>query len=229
MVAVCGPNGAGKSTLLAALAGEHPSCMASVQYGGVPISELTPRELSQQRVVLEQTPTLSAEFTLTELIDLGAPMGIAPNDLDELTRPILSVVGLADMRHRLVSELSGGQRHRAHLARVLTQLRGNRKLGHDCYLFLDEPTASLDIGQQTKILKSMRSLTKHGIGILVVLHDLNLAAAFADKVVLMNEGRVVYSDTAEATLTPERLSDTYGTPIMVEKLPGNQIVIQPRY
>ncbi|MEL7256029.1 MAG: ATP-binding cassette domain-containing protein [Pseudomonadota bacterium] len=228
LVAVCGPNGAGKSTLLGALAGEHASCADAVRYDGRTVKSLTAQELSQRRVVLEQTPTLSAEFTLMELVELGVPIGIAPDHMAALTAPVLSTLGLGALADRYVSELSGGQRHKAHLARVLTQLHGNRQLGHDCHLFLDEPTASLDIGQQAKVLMATQDLARDGVGIFVVLHDLNLAAAYADRVILMREGQVMYSDAPAAVLTEARLSEAYDTPIMVEVASSGQTIIQPR-
>lgn len=229
LLAVCGPNGAGKSTLLSALAGEHALCAASVRYEGTAANKLSTMQLSKRRVVLEQSPTLSAEFTLTELVELGAPIGVAPEEMDALTTPILTMLGLWDMKDRYVSELSGGQRHKAHLARILTQLHGNRQMGHRCHVFLDEPTASLDISQQAVVLKAMQRLTREGVGVLVVLHDLNLAAGFADRVILMREGRVLYSDVPSAVLTEERLTDTYETPILVETASSGQMVIQPRF
>lgn len=229
LVAVCGPNGAGKSTLLSALAGEHASCAASVRYDGMPAKDLSAKDLSHRRVVLEQTPTLSAEFTLTELVELGVPIGVAPEKMEALTTPILTMLGLREMKDRYVSELSGGQRHKAHLARVLTQLNGNRQMGHRCHVFLDEPTASLDIGQQAVALKAMQSLTQDGVGVLVVLHDLNLAAGFADRVILMREGQVLYSDVPSAVLTEECLTDIYETPILVETASSGQMVIQPLF
>lgn len=229
LMAVCGPNGAGKSTLLSALAGEHPSCAASVSYEGTAANHFSAKELSQRRVVLEQSPTLSAEFTLQELVELGVPIDIAPEGMDALITPILRTLGLWEMKDRYVSELSGGQRHKAHLARILTQLNGNRQMGHHCHVFLDEPTASLDISQQALVLKAMQRLTEDGVGVLVVLHDLNLAAGFADRVILMRDGRVLYSDVPSAVLTEERLTDIYETPILVEAASSGQMVIQPRF
>lgn len=227
LVALCGPNGAGKSTLLSCLAGEHPSCDANISYAGITLDQLSAKKQAQQRVFLEQSPSLAAQFTLTELIELGAPIDLPPDVLARLVDEMINAFNFQHMRSKMVSALSGGQRHRAHLTRVLIQLRANRLLGHESYLFLDEPTASLDMGYQIKILKLMRELANEGVGVLVVLHDLNLAAAFADRMVLLRQGRIAYIDTPEQVLTADNLSDVYKTPIFVERAQNQQIIIQP--
>lgn len=227
VVALCGPNGAGKSSLLACLAGEHPGCASQVRYGTEPISGLPAHSLSRRRVVLEQSPTLAAEFTVSELIELGAPLDAAPDMVRRLGEEILDWLGIADLAPRLVSTLSGGQQHRAHLARVLVQLRANEALGHACALFLDEPTAALDIRHQMTVLTRVTELARQGAGALVVLHDLNLAAGFADRVILMKEGRVAHAGPPDQVLTAPTLTEVYGTPISVITVPGGHRVIHP--
>lgn len=227
VLALCGPNGAGKSSLLACLAGEHAAVKNSVHYFDAPLSTLSPKALANKRVVLEQSPSLSAEFTLLELVELGAPLELTPQTLALLETRVFADFGLQGMETKFVSNLSGGQQHRAHLARVTLQLTVNRSQGHDCFLFLDEPTASLDIGYQIRVLRLARALAQDGVGVLVVLHDLNLAAAYADRVVLMRDGRIVTTDTPAAALTSESLSDLYETPIFVEKARNGQFIIQP--
>ena len=227
VVALCGPNGAGKSTLLSCLAGEHPACADSIRYFGRPLTEMPTAMQARYRVVLEQSPTLSTEFTLSELIELGVPIDLLEERLKTLKAQALADFGFEDMEAHFVSALSGGQRHRAHLARVLTQLRANRELGHDCYLFLDEPTASLDIGYQIALLRLVRTLAHEGVGVLVVLHDLNLAAAFADQVILLKGGRVVQAGSPDDVLRALTLSEIYEVPILVTQNDLGQVVIQP--
>lgn len=225
--ALCGPNGAGKSTLLSCLAGEHPDAAGAVRYFDEPLGQMPAKRLAQHRVVLEQKPMLSAAFTLSELIELGAPLELPPADLDRVKGEILRDFGFVGMEDRFVSDMSGGQQHRAHFARVLVQLRANLRLGHTCYLFLDEPTASLDIGHQITLLKQVRDLAREGVGVLVVLHDLNLAAAFADHVILLQEGLAVSAGAPADVLTPETLSRVYDAEIIVETASTGQQVIQP--
>ncbi|MEO1025571.1 MAG: ATP-binding cassette domain-containing protein [Pseudomonadota bacterium] len=227
IVALCGPNGAGKSTLLACLAGEHAECAHAIRFFDVPLCGLEARTQARLRVVLEQSPSLTAEFTLSELIELGVPIEVANDTLATLKAEAITAFGFNGREHDFVSALSGGQRHRAHMARVLTQLRANRYLGHDCYLFLDEPTASLDIKHQIVILDMVRNLARDGVGVLVVLHDLNLAAAFADRIILMQDGTVVHAGTPDDVLTADHLSAVYDTDIFVDRTSNGQTIIQP--
>lgn len=225
--ALCGPNGAGKSTLLSCLAGEHSDCAADVRYFGKPIATMSPDKLAHHRVVLEQTPSLAADFTVSELIELGAPLALRPVDLVRIKSRIVEGLEFADVMHRYVSELSGGQQHRGHFARVLLQLQANLHLGHRCFLFLDEPTASLDIGHQIAVLRRVRALAETGVGVLVVLHDLNLAAAFTDHVILLQDGQTVASGPPRQVFTSHTLSSVYMTDIVVETASTGQMVIQP--
>lgn len=227
IVALCGPNGAGKSTLLACLAGEHAECAHLIKFFNVPLSGMAPHVQARHRVVLEQTPFLTAEFTLSELMELGVPIEIANDTLTQFKAEAVAAFGFNGREQELISALSGGQRHRAHMARVLTQLRANRHLGYDCYLFLDEPTASLDIKHQIVILRMVRALAQEGVGVLIVLHDLNLAAAFADHVILLQDGSVAHAGPPDQVLTTGHLSAVYGTHILVDRRPNGQVIIQP--
>ncbi|MEM9319602.1 MAG: ATP-binding cassette domain-containing protein [Pseudomonadota bacterium] len=227
VVALCGPNGAGKSTLLSCLAGEHRDCAEAIRYFDKTVLQMVAHELANHRVVLEQNPSLSAAFTLWELIELGAPLALKPADLERLKQQTLVEFNFAGMEDRFVSELSGGQQHRVHFARVLVQLRANRQLGHECFLFLDEPTSSLDIGYQITLLRLVRALAADGVGTLVVLHDLNLASAFTDHVILLQDGMAVQSGPPKEVLTAANLSAVYATDIIVETASTGQNVIQP--
>ena len=229
VVALCGPNGAGKSTVLAALAGDATLRTGQVAYGSDFVDELTPKMLSRARAVLEQTPSLTARFTVAELIRLSIPVEFPPAETDVLVGALLTELGLLEFQTRLVENLSGGQKHRAHLARVLAQLRANRRLFGPNTLFLDEPTASLDILHQIEVMKVAKAEARHGSGVLVVLHDLNLAAAFADRMMLMQDGRVVRSGTVGDVLQSKTLSAVYNTPIMVEKSDGAPLHIRPDF
>ncbi|MCY4336354.1 MAG: heme ABC transporter ATP-binding protein [Litoreibacter sp.] len=227
ILALCGPNGAGKSTLLSCLSGEHETCCHAVDYFGTPLNAMSSANLARRRVVLEQSPSLSADFLVSELIELSAPIDLAPDDLNRLVADTVSEIGFAGMLDKPVAALSGGQRHRAHFARVLVQLRANQLLGHECFFFLDEPTASLDIAHQITLLNLARQLAAEGTGILLVLHDLNLAAAFADRVVMLKEGRLVEEGLPQDVFTNQVLSSIYDTRILVQSLANGQTMIQP--
>lgn len=228
LVALCGPNGAGKSSLLSCLAGDYADCFANVSYDDLPLTKLNAHDLSLRRVVLEQSPSLAANFTIGELIGLSAPLALGPSSLDNLVSEVLAQFGFADREHMAVADLSGGQRHRVHLARVLVQLKANQILGYQGYFFLDEPTSSLDLKHQINVLRLMRDLANAGTGILVVLHDLNLATSFADRIILMRDGRIFSNGKPEDIITTNTVSEVYETTVIVDKLSNGQFVIQPK-
>ncbi|MEP3114645.1 heme ABC transporter ATP-binding protein [Nisaea sp.] len=228
LVALCGPNGAGKSTLLAAMAGDFQPEGGQVFIEGAIITGLPPTELARRRAVLEQSPSLSAGFSVGELLSLSIPRDVPPERARVLIEKKLHAVGLADRVGDNCQILSGGQRHRAHLARVLVQLEAvdSRDTG---YLMLDEPTSSLDIAHQITTMRIARRAAREGAGVLVVLHDLNLAAAFADRVALMQDGRIVADGAGAEVFTADRLSAIYETEITVEHGGGNTPRILPVY
>lgn len=227
ILALCGPNGAGKSTLLSCLSGEYEACRYAIDYFGTPLNAMSSASLARHRVVLEQNPSLSADFFVSELIELSAPIDLPPDGLNRLVTSTVSEIGFTGLLDKPVAELSGGQRHRSHFARVLVQLRANKLLGHECFFFLDEPTASLDIAHQITLLNLARRLAFDGTGVLLVLHDLNLAAAFADRVVMLKDGRLIEEGLPSDVFTNQVLSRVYDTKILVQSLANGQTIIQP--
>ena len=123
-----------------------------------------------------------------------------------------------------VHALSGGQQHRAHLARTLAQLQAGQCLDCGFVLMLDEPTASLDITHQISVMQAARRASERGVAVVVVLHDLNLAAAFSDRIVMLSKGAVVAEDIPDDLLTPELLTEVYETPISVVITDGLPVV-----
>jgi len=226
VVTICGPNGAGKSTLLAALAGDIRPAKGDAIIDGHPIRSFRPAELARKRAVLEQAPSLSAAFTVQQLAGLSIGIEIPPKQTEEIIRRSLEDVGLADRAEDSVQLLSGGQRHRAHLARVLGQLAAAGEQ-QGTYLLMDEPTASLDLVHQISVMKVARRAALRGVGVLVVLHDLNLAAAFSDRIILMRQGQVVTDGKPIEALTGERLSNLYEAEIIVDHKPTQGIRIIP--
>ncbi len=215
VAALCGPNGAGKSTLLAALASDLLPKSGAIKLAGVSLAALTPVQLARARAVLEQSPSLSAAFCTRVLTGLSIPREVPPAEAIRITNETLSALELSAMADRPVHQLSGGQRHRAHLARALAQLAGGKHLGGGQALMLDEPTASLDIAHQITVMLAARRAASEGTAVVVVLHDLNLAAAFADRVVLLSDGKIVADGTPSAALTEKTLTRVYAAPVRV--------------
>lgn len=218
LVALCGPNGAGKSSLLAVLAGELAPGTGTATLDGRPLAAFGAAALAAERAVLEQVPTLAAPFRVAELVDLG--LALVPRaELDDgaVRERAMRTAGVGALAHRPGDRLSGGERARAHLARVLAQLWAGRAAGGGRYLLLDEPTASLDVAHQLAVMRAARAEAAAGAGVLFVLHDLNLAAAFADRVALMQCGRLVAAGPPLEVLEAERLSAIYESPLAVER------------
>ncbi|MEM7528502.1 MAG: ATP-binding cassette domain-containing protein [Pseudomonadota bacterium] len=226
VTALVGPNGAGKSTLLACLSGALTPRAGSILMDGTDPTSLSPAALCLQRAVLDQTPAAAAPFTLAELVELGIPRAVSPADATRIVREAARSLGLAGLLDRGIDALSGGERHRAHMARALAQLRAGQLLGGGRWLLLDEPTASLDLRHQASVMRAARRAAEDGVGVLAVLHDLSLAGAMADTVALMNEGRIVAVGTPEETLTNARLAPVYGLPVAIsEPAPGLRAIV----
>lgn len=224
VVALVGPNGAGKSTLLGAVTGEiHAD--GSIRTFGAPLGEWNEEQLARRRAVLPQHVDVAFPFTVEEVVRLGrAPWrGTAAEDLDEVVvAEAMAVCDVTHLAHRAVPSLSGGERARTALARVLAQ---DAQL-----LLLDEPTAALDIHHQELTLRVVAEQARAGAAAVVVLHDLGLAAAHADRIVVLAEGRVVADGPPADVLDADLLSEVYRHPIEVIPHPrtGQPLVVPRR-
>jgi iron complex transport system ATP-binding protein len=212
VLGVMGANGAGKSTLLAVLAGELAITAGAVALDNVELKQLSPQALARRRAVLPQAPTLSFDLAVTEVVAMGAyPFPEATPG--EVRRVISKVLDLADAVHlqdRRYLQLSGGEQQRVQLARVLMQTLIHRQPHETRYLLLDEPTASLDPRHQQRLMSAAAELAHaEGLGVLAVLHDVNLAARWCDRLLLLAEGRALACGTPEVVLTPHALQAAY--------------------
>jgi iron complex transport system ATP-binding protein len=204
LLALVGPNGAGKSTLLAALVGDVAPCAGSVLVDGRAPGEWSHVELAMRRAVLPQHVAVSFPFEVRDVVRMGrSPWAGTPreDDDDEIVRVALAEADVTDLRRRRVPTLSGGERARVALARVLAQ---DTQL-----LLLDEPTAALDVHHQELVFDVARARVRRGDGVVTVVHDLGLAAAHADRVALLAEGRLVAAGPPAEVLRPELLSEVY--------------------
>jgi len=220
VLALVGPNGAGKSTLLGVLAGDLRPDRGTVTVDGAPLDSWSPDELAVRRGVLLQQVDVAFPFTVTEVVRMGrAPWsGTAAEDWDDAV--IADALDATDVTHlaaRAYPSLSGGERARAALARVLAQ--------EPAALLLDEPTASLDIRHQERVLELLRARAARGDGVVVVLHDLGLAAAYADRVAVMDAGRIEAVGPPAEVLTGELLSAVYRHPIEVVRHPRTDALL----
>ncbi|MCX8999589.1 heme ABC transporter ATP-binding protein [Rhizobiaceae bacterium BDR2-2] len=222
MTVVIGPNGAGKSTLLKLMTGELAPDQGSVTVDGRDVAALSARELAERRAVLPQSLALSFPFTALEIVRMGA---IAYGSLtpERDARAALARVGLGGFEGRSYQALSGGEQQRVQFARVLAQVPRAVENGRPKALFLDEPTSSLDIGHQIAVLEIARDFSRDGGAVLAILHDLNLAAEFADRLLVLHRGRVVASGAPADTLSDRTVSDVYGISGAVGRVPPPHI------
>jgi iron complex transport system ATP-binding protein len=225
VVALIGPNGAGKSTLLSVVTGDQAVTTGSVEIAGRALGDWSLRELGRRRAVLLQQNGVFFPFTVREVVEMGrAPWQGTPRDVDDdrVVEESIALTETTRFRDRPLPSLSGGERARASLARILAQETG--------ILLLDEPTAALDLRHQEDVLRIARDRARAGDCVVVVLHDLSLAAAYADRIVLISEGRVVADGAPDAVLTPALLGAVYEVDVEVIRHPvtGTAIVLPRR-
>lgn len=218
VVALLGPNGAGKSTLLKLLSGQLRPSAGEVVFAGRHLSAWPPRELARHRAVLPQSSAVPFEFQALEIVLLGrSPHGDAsrfgPMALEAMRR-----TESAHLAERTVTTLSGGEMQRVQLARVLVQIGLHPEGGPRC-LLLDEPISNLDPSHQHSALQLAADLAREDAAVLVVLHDLNLAAQYADRLVVMQSGRIVADGAADAVLTENLMQDVFGVPSCIVRNP----------
>jgi iron complex transport system ATP-binding protein len=223
VVALVGPNGAGKSTLLGVVSGDLDPDAGAVLLDGRPITARPPRQLARERAVLLQRQALAFGFRVEEVVRMGrAPWYRTPaeDDDDRLVAESMERADVAPLALRLFPTLSGGEQARASFARTLAQAAP--------LLLLDEPTSSLDIRHQEAVLEVARDVATHGAAVVVVLHDLSLAAAYADRVCLLSGGSVAADGRPREVLTDELLTRVYEHPIRVVDVDGGLVVVPVR-
>lgn len=217
VTALLGPNGAGKSTLLKLMCGEIAS-NNHIEYFGKERGAWQEGELAKHLGMLPQHSTLSFPFLAHEVVELGAiPLNLPNKQTRELAQKCMEVTDVGHLSDRLYPSLSGGEKQRLHLARVLVQLA---HAGREKILMLDEPTSALDLAHQHNTLKIARRLADDdNTAVIIVLHDLNLAAQYADRLVVLHEGKLVCDATPWAALQPDMIQNVYGYHSIVAKHP----------
>ena len=204
---ILGPNGAGKSSVLSLLSGWQQPESGSVSLGGQDIRHLSARALARQRAVVSQHPGWQPGLTVEELVGMGAYS--QTNHHQHAVLEVLALMQCQSLATRRLETLSGGERQRAHLAQALLQLLSSD--ASERYLLLDEPTAALDFGQADWLLAQLRQLARqHAVGVVLVIHDLNLALRHADQVLLMNQGQAMAVGPVNEVMQKQRLETIYG-------------------
>ncbi|MGW3328372.1 heme ABC transporter ATP-binding protein [Streptomyces virginiae] len=225
VLALVGPNGAGKSTLLGALAADLPAASGVIRIDGRPVGDWSAPDLALRRSVLPQSAALSFPFPVEDVVRMGrAPWAGTPlaEADEEAVAVAMAATEVTDFAARPFSALSGGERARVALARVLAQRAP--------LLLLDEPTAALDLRHQELVLRICRERAAAGDAVVVVLHDLGLAAAYADRAAVLHDGRIAADGPPAEVFEGELLSRVYRQPVEVLPHPrtGAPLVVPVR-
>jgi iron complex transport system ATP-binding protein len=226
VVCLLGPNGCGKTTLFKTLLGLIPAQGGHVSLDGEPLAGLARADIALRIAYVPQAQVAPFPFAVIDLVLMGrvAHRGLfaSPSEEDRrLARAALDELGIAHLAERDVTRLSGGQRQLVLIARAIAQAAP--------LIVMDEPTASLDFGNQVRVLQEIRKLTAGGTGIVLATHDPDHALAIADRVVLMTDGTILAAGSPAETLSAARLAEVYGVDVAIERLPGGQSVCVPRY
>lgn len=223
LLALVGPNGAGKSTLLRLLAGELRPHAGAVSIDGVSLEDIGAKALARRRAVLAQENQVAFAFRVEEVVAMGrAPWrgtALAAED-DAAIEEALLRTDVAHLRGRSFLSLSGGEKARVSLARVLAQRAG--------IVMLDEPTAALDLRHQEDVLTVARESARAGAAVVVVVHDLSLAAAYADQVAILDKGSLVSLGAPEEVLTEDSLGAVYGIDVRVIADEAGHLIVPRR-
>ncbi len=221
VLAVLGPNGAGKSTLRKILCGDLEPTGGEVLMNGKLLEDWSLTERAKSRAVLPQDSSLNFPFTAMEVVLMGRAPHIegAESKKDyEIARAALCSVEEIELENRIYPTLSGGERQRVQLARVLAQI-WEASGDEPRYLLLDEPTSNLDLAHQHSTLKIARRFARENAAVLIILHDLNLAAQYADRIVILKAGKIVAQGKPREIFTEKIIRDTFDLPVSVIEHP----------
>lgn len=222
---VIGPNGSGKSTLMKALSRDY-AYGGSIHINDRNADTISVTDAAALRAVLPQASTLPFPFTVHEVVSLGLTAGrpgVSLAGLKRLPEEALARVDLAGFGGRFYGELSGGEQQRVQLARVLCQIWLPVLEGVPRYLFLDEPVSSLDIKHQLLIMDVARQFALGGGGVIAIIHDLNLAAMYADQIVAIKDGRIAGQGTPAQVLTDDLIAYVFDCPMRVGVVPAGPV------
>lgn len=218
VTAIVGPNGAGKSSLLKVMARENHIHKGTVEVNGKNITSFSSKELAWIRAVMPQSTTLQFAFSVEQIIMLGRhSFSSSRSENAAIVEEVMNLTGTMRLRDRNYLTLSGGEKQRVQLTRVLAQVWSDAV--YPRYLLLDEPTSNMDIAQQQFIFGLAKKVCERNIGVMAIVHDLNLAAQFADEMYFMREGKIVTAGAAHTVFTKTNIEDTFCCKVNVYRDP----------
>ena len=219
ILSIIGPNGSGKSTLMKVLAGDIIPDSGSVIINGKNLNDIGISSRAIVRSMMSQTQNIVYDFDVREIIEMGwleCSIDQSNGHFENAIKLISNECGIDHLLKRKFNSLSGGEQRMVHFARTLLQSNGLQK-NLQKYIFFDEPTANLDIKRELNILNVIRKKAKEGYGIFVVLHDLNLAYNFSDRIILIKDGKISKMGDPNDVFDDDILSEVYEVPVYFDK------------
>ena len=221
VLAIIGPNGAGKSTFLKLLSGEIKPSAGSITLEQTDIRNWSKLDYARKRAVMPQSTIIAFPFTVFEVVLLGRSphiRGVEDERDQAIALDAMQMTEVRELAMRYYDTLSGGEKQRVQFARVLTQIWDDEQI-HTRYLFLDEPVAGMDPAHQHEALKIAREFSRREVGVLVVLHDINLAAMYADRIAVFHGGVLYHCGKPDQVLTEPLIKEVFGLDVMLQNHP----------
>ena len=227
VLCVIGPNGAGKTTLLRTIGQDLTPDTGRITFAEQPLSLMAPRSRARQLAVLTQHNPLTFAFTGREVVALGrTPHSTGVVIDDDICQAAMAALDVTHLAQRLYPSLSGGEQQRIQLARVLAQI-WRAEDASARLLLLDEPVTSLDIGHQHQLMQAVRAFARTDVAVVMTVHDMTLAGAFADRIIALKDGECVAEGSPHHVLTESLISHVFDTPVSVINHPqtGKPVVL----
>jgi len=234
LVAVLGPNGAGKSTFLNLLSGEQEVQDGNVAIAGEPMTDMSVKSLARKRALMPQKASLAFPFKVRDVVEMGRDpfrKEMTTQENDTAIDWALSEADIGYLADRVYTRLSGGEQQRVQLARVLAQVWRPADCDEPRYLLLDEPTSSLDLAHQHSVLHVARGLTDQKAGVVAVVHDLNLAALYATRVAVLDQGRLVATGHPDDVLEEDLIARVFDLSVhtVMDPASGRKLLVPNGY
>lgn len=234
LLVIVGPNGAGKTSLTRLLTGEIAPTAGIIRLEGEALGAIPPWRLAARRAVMPQASRLAFPFTVGEVVRIGLDgvgRALSRMEREGIISAALSAADIAHLVGRSYQTLSGGEQQRVQFARTLAQLQAGGRDGSRQLLFLDEPVASLDLAHQIALMEQAAGLARTGIAVVAVLHDLNLAATFADRILVMSAGRAHALGRPADVLTRRLVAEVFGVDLARDeaRIAGLPVVLPQNY
>ena len=219
LTTILGPNGSGKSTLLKIISGDILPSKGSISMDTISLNDIGVKQQALKRSVMSQSQQVLYDYSVEEIIEMGWVDDGNIGNSDKIKQKCMNVATECSVSHLLkrnFNTLSGGEQRRVHFARTLLQIDHNYEAVGSQYMFLDEPTANLDLMFELQLIRLLKSKSKDGIGVLLIMHDLNLASKFSDKIAILNKGSLSAFGTPSEVFKCKMLSKIFGLPMEVD-------------